>query len=135
MTSAISEEDIRSAAYLAGIKDPARLNSFMRTVNLYAYALARKMSALEDVPPGKLHLCRGCGSMKTADEFPESKRANIAKGVNCIKCQDKRTYKCIGPCGQYKPLREFPVRKQENPHVPSWCSYCTPTTMSRKEVP
>ena len=128
MSSLLSEEDVKWTGYEAGIKDPAKLNAFMKVVNLYAYTLARKMSGnLEDafISPVPLYLCRSCGGMKTVEEFPESKRNHIAKGVSCLKCQDKRRYKCIGWCGQHKPLGEFPEHKQANPHIPSKCTYCS----------
>lgn len=136
MTSAVSEEDVRFAAYSAGIKNAARLNAFMKIVNLYAYALARKINGTEEAPPPpvKLHLCRGCGDMKLIEEFPESKRANAARGVNCTQCQGKREYKCTGPCGQLKPLHEFPERKQANPHLPSFCTYCSSKTITRQDA-
>ena len=128
MTTFVSEDDVRSAAYQAGIKDPARLNAFIKIMNLRVYALAREMSGviLEDafISPEPLYLCRSCGNMKIAEDFPESKRKNITKGVSCVKCQGKRLYKCTGWCGQHKPLDEFPEHKQANPHIPAKCSHC-----------
>ena len=138
MTSALSEEDVRFIVYSAGIKEPAKLNSLMRVINLYAYTLARKMNGavLEEapVPLVQLHLCRSCGDMKTAEEFPESKRTNINKGVSCTACQDKRRYKCIGPCQQHRRLGEFPEHKQANPHIPSVCTRCSPKKITQHET-
>lgn len=130
--------DVRMAIYEAGIKDPLKLNTLTRIVNLYAYALARKMSGvtLEDAPvsPVRLYPCRGCGGMKPVEAFPESRRANITKGVNCTECQGKREYKCTGPCHQLKPLRDFPERKQASPHLPSPCTYCMSKAITREDA-
>lgn len=140
MTSAVSAEDVRFAAYAAGIKNPARLDAFMKTVHLYAFALARKMSGIEDDAPPvvfqgeKTYLCRSCGVNRQIGEFPESKRLSPSKNVGCNHCQDRRKYKCTGPCQQYKPLADFPEKKQARPHIPSPCSYCAPKTITMEDA-
>ena len=137
MTSFVSEDDVRFAAYEAGIKDPVALNALMRIINLRVYALARSMSGvtLEDALASTVQLypCHGCGDPKPIEEFPESKRENPGKGVSCLACQGRRQYKCIGPCHQLKPLSEFPEHKQANPHVPSLCTYCDSRRVTRQE--
>lgn len=96
MSSGVSREDVEQALWLTGIRDPRMIAKLMRTIDAYVYHASRDMVANE-----------------IARMAPEI--ATVAR---------QRTYRCVGDCRQYKVLEEFPARKQQNPRIPSPCTWC-----------
>jgi len=96
MSSGVSREDVEQAIWLSGIRNRAVVNRLMRVIDAYVYHAARDMTASEI-------------ARMTPEVTTETR---------------KRTYKCIGACRQFKVLEEFPARKQQNPKLPSVCSWC-----------
>ena len=106
MGSGVSREDLEQAIWLSGIRDRAVVNRLMRVIDTYVYHAARNMAA---------------------DEI-----ARMAPQV--VTIARKRTYKCTGACGQLKVLEEFPARKQQNPRIPSPCTWCDNHQVTLKDA-
>ncbi len=97
MSSGVSRDDLEQAIWMAGVRDRTVVNRLMRVVDAYVYHAARDMAADQ--------MTRAMPEVTTTTR--------------------KRTYKCIGDCQQFKTLEEFPERKQQNPKLPSPCTYCS----------
>lgn len=106
MSSGVSRDDLEQAIWMAGVRDRAVVNRLMRVVDAYVYHAARDMAADQ--------------MSRAAPEVTTETR--------------KRTYKCIGDCRQFKTLEEFPERKQQNPKLPSACSYCDSRTVRLEDA-
>jgi len=137
MTSLVTREQVEDTARLCGVKDPRRIAQLMRVVDLYAIALARKMSNTEEDLPEPdpepkvnaryMYKCRGCGERYSLDFFPEAKRRDPALAMDCLACgggERPKLYTCTGRCGKAKPLDEFPERKRNDPKLRTPCEYC-----------
>ena len=117
MPSAVSREDCEAAGWIAGIRDPARMKVFLKTVDLYAYHVARKMATgyrmplLEEdftsVPDGE---CPDCGGKLTC---------SLCTGTRRLRQQ----YLCRA-CGTKRDLDQFPEAKRKNPAVNVSCLAC-----------
>lgn len=137
MTSQVSREDVESAAWKAGVKDPRQMTQLLRVIDLYAFALARQMHGEDaELPPiiygtvdkRRKYLCRACDRRQTLDNFPASKQFDPSITADCLDCggaePPPKLYRCTGPCHQAKPLEEFPERKRQDPLLRTPCAYC-----------
>ena len=131
MTSVISRADVESACWLAGVKDPVKMDRLLRVVDLYAFAIARKMNGIMEAED--LYLCHGCNELRDIADFPKAKQDDPSIDMSCRKCQDKRKYTCTA-CKVPKPLYEFPESKQNNPRERSACLICEPQVITRKDA-
>ncbi len=106
MSSGISRDDLESQIWMAGIRDRAVVNRLMRVIDAYVCHAARDMAASQ-----------------LSQAMPEV----------TIETR-KRTYRCTGDCRQYKVLEEFPEKKQQNPKLPSACTYCDNRTVRLEDA-
>lgn len=105
MGSGVSREDLEQQIWLSGVRDRQVVNRLMRTIDAYVYHAARDLAA------------------------SEISRAQPA----VVTSSRKRTYRCTGTCRQLKALEEFPLRKQQNPKLPSACSWCDERTVTLED--
>lgn len=144
MTSQVTKDDLRQELYLAGVRDPRKLERALRTIEAYVYGRIRNAAevTVEVKPepvtrPGPkpkaahktLYKCRKCSEYYDLNGFPEAKRISPGAAVDCLLCggvDHPKLYKCTGTgmCNKEKPLGEFPARKQEDTSLRTPCSWC-----------
>jgi hypothetical protein len=133
MTSATSRDDVEQQAWLAGIRDPLKMTRLMRTVDLYAYSLARTLTPLEEASSepdekkddGRVrYLCRKCDERLPLRAFPPEKQDDPGHPYDCITCgsTDRREYWCPD-CETKRPVSDFPERKRQDPRRRVSCTY------------
>lgn len=146
MTSQVTREDLSSELYLAGVRDPRKLERALRAIEAHVQSRLRnavvRPPVKEELPPSRPgpelkkkdshkaeYLCRNCRGYFPLDFFPEAKRVNPSASVDCLACggaAQEKLYKCTGSgmCNQPKPLGDFPERKRNDPSLKTPCSYC-----------
>lgn len=94
MTSQVTREEVITALYLAGLKDPRKVARVMQVVESYVWARlqnARPFPEAEEKE--KLYKCTGkgmCNKEKPLEEFPERKQLDPSLRVPCAYCDARR---------------------------------------------
>jgi hypothetical protein len=139
----MSKEDVKAQAYMAGVRDPVKLDAFMRVVDHYAFALARRLVVVPEsqldpfahLMPGESDLkkrvtrCKECSEVLQWDCFTQDRESPTRHRNICRRCsvptrRRRREFYLCRVCGESKPIIEFPVAKQEKSSLNMGCNAC-----------
>lgn len=112
MTSAITREDVESVLWQSGIRSPDKIKRILRTIDLYAFTLARKYVPSPEQPrdpyyylmPGesdkgiKVTRCIKCTEVKNWSLFSADSRRDTGHGITCKLCRKPKP-KTVRPDG------------------------------------
>lgn len=101
MTSAITREDVESVLWQSGIRSHDTIKRLLRTIDLYAFTIARQYVPAPDQPndpyyylgPGdsdkgiKVTRCLRCTEVKNWNLFPADSRRETGHGITCKICR------------------------------------------------